>query len=73
MTFAPVSHAGVFTRRAVRGRRRPLLASHGALQHLHVGRELVQEALRPRISGFGGLAVVHPVLAAVAWDVEQEY
>lgn len=53
-------------RGAVRGIR-ALMVPNGALQHLHVGVELVEQISRPALSGLGGLAVVHPVDTAVAW------
>lgn len=43
-----------------------LLVSDGALQHLHVGLELVEQTSGPALPALGDLAVVHPVGAAVA-------
>ena len=48
----------------------PLLVSHGRLQHLHVGPELLQETAGPALPGLGSLAVVHPVDTAVTWRQE---
>lgn len=48
-----------------RGRSR--LVSNRALQHLHVGLELIEQTPGPALSGLGGLAVVHPVGTTVTW------
>lgn len=44
---------------------RALLVSNCALQRLHVGLEFIEQAPRPALSRFSGVAVVHPVGAAV--------